>query len=382
MLYKKWKKTGEEISILGFGAMRLPVVNNEDSNIDEVKAISMIRKAIDGGINYLDTAWPYHGGNSERVCAKVMKDGYREKVKIATKMPSWEIETVEDMDRILDEQLRKLEVDSIDYYLLHTLTHDYWAKYQKLGYKKFLLNAQRSGKIKYLGFSYHDDGDLFKEIIDDFDWDFAQIQLNYLDEDYQAGMEGAKYAYSKGVDIIVMEPLRGGLLAAEPPAGIKEILDKSDKKRTPAEWALRYLWDKPEISMILSGMNSVEQMEENLQTASTASENHLSVSDKNTVMDMKQFYHSKIRANCTNCRYCLPCPAGVYIPELFWAYNHDAIFNDFGKAKFWVTGFIKEGQRASDCIDCGACEDHCPQQIPIREHLKKIVNLYEVEDKV
>lgn len=381
MLYKKWKKSGEELSILGFGAMRLPVVDGVDKNIDEEKAIPMVRSAIDKGVNYLDTAWPYHGGESEAFCAKVMKDGYREKVRIATKMPSWEIETYDDMVRILDTQLKRLEVESIDYYLLHTLTHDYWAKYNNLDYKKFLTDAKAAGKIKYAGFSYHDDKDLFKEIIDDFDWDFAQVQLNYLDEDYQAGMEGAKYAYEKGIDIIVMEPLRGGLLAVDPPDGIKSILDKSDKDWKPAEWALRYLWDKPEISMILSGMNTMEQMEENVTTASGASADHLSDEDRNTVAAMKQFYLSKIRVNCTNCRYCLPCPVGVYIPELFWAYNHDAIFSDYGKAKFWVTGFIKEGQRASDCIQCGACEEHCPQQIPIREHLEKIVDLYEKTDE-
>lgn len=382
MLYKKWKKSKEEISILGFGAMRLPVIDGDDSKIDEDKAISMIRKAIDKGVNYLDTAWPYHGGNSERVCAGVMKDGYRDKVKIATKMPSWEIETYDDMVRILDEQLERLEVEFIDYYLLHTLTHEYWEKYKKLDYRKFLKESQKAGKIKFLGFSYHDDGILFKEIIDDFDWDFAQIQLNYLDEDYQAGLEGARYAHERDIDIIVMEPLRGGLLAADPPEGIKEILRQSPSERSPAEWALRYLWDKPEISLILSGMTADEQMEENIRTASTAAAGHLTADERDTVAQMKQFYLNKIRVNCTNCRYCLPCPSGVYIPELFWAYNHDAIFGDYGKAKFWVAGFVKEGQRASDCVECGACEDHCPQQIPIREHLKKIVEIYEVPEAV
>lgn len=379
MLYKKWKKTNDEISVLGFGAMRLPILDNDDSKIDEEKAVRMIRKAIDKGVNYLDTAWPYHGGNSERVCARVMSDGYRDKVKIATKMPSWEIESYEDMERILDEQLIKLEVESIDYYLLHTLTHDYWAKYKALDYKKFLSEARNAGKIKNVGFSYHDDRDLFKIIVDDYDWDFVQIQLNYLDEDYQAGLEGARYASDRDMDVIIMEPLRGGLLASPPPDGIKEIMSRSVIDRTPAEWALRYLWDKPEISMILSGMTTDEQMEENIATASTSPAKHLTDEEKETINDMKQFYLSKIRVNCTNCRYCLPCPVGVYIPELFWAYNHDAIFNDFGKAKFWITGFIKEEQRASKCIECGACEEHCPQQIPIRQHLKKIVEIYEVQ---
>lgn len=380
MLYKKWEKTGDELSILGFGAMRLPVLENDDSKIDEVKAVSMIRKAVDQGVNYLDTAWPYHGGNSELICAKVMKDGYRDKINIATKMPSWEVETVDDMDRILDEQLKKLEVECIDYYLLHTLTHDYWAKYRKLDYKSFLLKAKNEGKIRNIGFSYHDDRDLFKEIIDDFNWDFVQIQLNYLDENYQAGLSGAEYAHAKGIRVIVMEPLRGGMLACEPPEGVKRIMDEASIQRTPAEWALRYLWDKPEISMILSGMTTDEQMRENLHTASTAPEGHLTEEEKGIITGMKEFYLNKIRVNCTNCRYCLPCPSNVYIPELFWAYNHDAIFDDFGKAKFWTTGFIKEEQRASKCVECGICEDHCPQKIPIRVHLKEIVELYENDE--
>jgi len=380
MLYKQWDKTGDRISILGFGAMRLPVLEKDPTKIDENKAISMIRKAIDKGVNYLDTAWPYHDGQSEPLCGKVMKDGYRDKVFIATKMPSWEIESLEDLDRILDQQLERLEVEYIDYYLLHTLTHEYWTKYKNINYKKFVKKAKESGKIRHFGFSFHDDRDLFKEILDDFDWDFVQIQLNYLDENYQAGMTGAEYAFSRGIPVIVMEPLRGGMLASTPPTGIQEIINTAEEKKTPAEWALRYIWDKPEVSLILSGMSLDEQMEENIQIASNAAAGHLSEKDRLLVNKMKDFYLKKIRVNCTNCRYCLPCPSNVYIPELFWAYNHDAIFDDFGKAKFWTTGFIPEDQRASKCVDCGLCESHCPQKIPIRKHLKRIVELYESGD--
>jgi predicted aldo/keto reductase-like oxidoreductase len=377
MIYKNWNKTGDSIGILGFGAMRLPTLKEDPSKIDEEKAIKLIRSGIDEGINYLDTAWPYHDGQSEALCAKVMKDGYREKIFIATKLPSWEIKKHEDMMSILDKQLKKLEVDYIDYYLLHSLQQDHWNMYKRLDYKKFLREAKAQGKIRQYGFSFHDHGNLFKEILDDFDWDFTQIQLNYLDQDYQAGFSGLKYAFKKKIPVIIMEPLRGGMLAMEPPEDIQAILNNSGRKYSPAEWALRFLWDREEVAMVLSGMTLPEQLEENLAVAKDAHAGHLSEADRLTIENIRQAYKSKIRVNCTNCRYCMPCPTGVYIPELFWAYNHDGLFGDFGKAKFWATGFLKEEQRASKCIECGICMDHCPQNIPIPSTLKKIAAIYE-----
>jgi predicted aldo/keto reductase-like oxidoreductase len=220
--------------------------------------------------------------------------------------------------------------------------------------------------------------ELFKEIIDDYDWDFCQIQLNYLDENYQAGVEGMRYAADKGIGVIIMEPLRGGMLSrTELPPEVEALWKAAEQKRTPTEWALRYVWDFPEVGVVLSGMTMMDHVVENLHTASEALPQSLSDHDKAIIQQVKTFYHGRMVVNCTNCRYCMPCPAGVNIPELFWAYNHDAMFNDFGKAKYWVTGWLKEHERASKCVDCGACEDHCPQNISIREHLKKVAEKYE-----
>ncbi|MDA3955271.1 aldo/keto reductase [Oceanispirochaeta sp.] len=378
MLYRKFGKTNEKLSILGFGAMRLPIIEGDVKHIDEEKALKMIRHSIDLGVNYLDTAWPYHGGNSESFCGKVMQDGYRDKVKIATKLPSWEIKSPGDMDRILDQQLERLGVETIDFYLLHSLNAANWANMKKHDYKSFLIRSRAAGKIRYTGFSHHDDIDLFKEIVDDNDWDFCQIQLNYLDEHYQAGLEGMDYAVSKGMGVVVMEPLRGGMLArTEIPEELQSIWDASDTKRSPAEWALRSLWDREKVGVILSGMTTMEQVQENLKVAGEALPGTLTEKENNIIGKAKDYFHSKIRVDCTNCRYCMPCPQGVYIPEIFWAYNHEALFDDFAKAKFWTTGFLKEQQRASNCNSCGQCEKHCPQNIEIRRHLKDVAARYE-----
>ena len=378
MLYRKFGNTQEELSILGFGAMRLPVLDDDVSRIDEEKALKMIRYAIDEGVNYLDTAWPYHGGTSEAFCGKVMQDGYREKVKIATKLPSWDIKKHEDMDKILDQQLQRLGVKTIDFYLIHSLNAANWSNMKKHDYKSFLKKAQDAGKIRYIGFSHHDDIDLFKEIVDDNHWDFCQIQLNYLDEHYQAGLEGMDYAAEKGMGVVVMEPLRGGMLArTELPDELQSIWDSSEEKRSPAAWALRSVWDRDKVGVVLSGMTTMDQVVENLKVASEARPSSLTAQDNSIINQAKEYFHSKIRVDCTNCRYCMPCPQGVYIPEIFWAYNHEALFDDFDKAKFWTTGFLKEQQRASNCNSCGACEKHCPQNIEIRRHLKDVAARYE-----
>ncbi len=381
MQYRELGKTGENLSILGFGAMRLPVIDGKDADVDEVKAVEMIRRSIDRGVNYLDTAYPYHGGKSERVCARAMKDGYREKVRIATKLPSWDIRAHEDMERILDEQIDKLEVDTIDFYLLHALSRSFWPLVKDNDYKSFIEKAKANGKIRYTGFSFHDNIDLFKEIIDDYDWDFCQIQLNYLDDNYQAGIEGMRYAAERGIGVIVMEPLRGGMLSrTELPPEVEALWKSADEYRTPTEWALRYVWNFPEISVVLSGMSTMEHVEENIRTASQTLPESLSEKDKSIIHKVKDFYNDRMVVNCTNCRYCMPCPSGVNIPELFWAYNHDSIFNDRGKVIFWVNGWLKEHERPSKCINCGECEEHCPQNISIREHLKIIEGKYEGKD--
>ena len=380
MQYRKFGNTNEELSILGFGAMRLPLIDGDDAKIDYEKAIPMVRYAIDNGVNYLDTAYPYHQGNSETFCAAVMKDGYRKKINIATKLPVWEVKEHDDMMRLLDEQLDKLEVETIDFYLLHALSSKTWQNTVDCDYKSFLKQAQREGKIRYVGFSFHDDLTLFKEIVDDYDWDFCQIQLNYLDENYQAGIAGLKYAHQKGLGVVIMEPLRGGMLAkTELPEDIQVLWAASEIKRSPAAWALKYLWNMEEIGVVLSGMTAMEQVAENVQIAAETTAGSLTDEENEIIQQVKQIFHDRTIVPCTNCKYCLPCPQGVNIPENFWAYNHASIFGDYGKAKFWITGWLEEPQRASNCIQCGQCETKCPQNIEIMKHLAIIKETYEVE---
>lgn len=381
MQYREFGKTKEKLSTLGFGAMRLPLLDDDTSKIDYEKSIKMVRYAIDNGVNYLDTAYPYHGGKSEAFCAAVMKDGYRDKIKIATKSPVWDIKKHEDFDEKLDEQLRNLEVEKIDFYLLHALCDKFWTPMKEYDYKTFLDNAKNEGKIKYAGFSFHDNFDLFKEIVDDYDWDFCQIQLNYMDENYQAGLNGMKYAHEKGLGIIIMEPLRGGLLAKlEPPTEVAELWNSCDIKRTPAEWALKYVWDIEEVGVVLSGMSTMEQVVENVKIASETIANSLTPKEIETIEKVRDFYNSRMIVNCTDCKYCLPCPVGVNIPENFWAYNHDSIFDDFGKAKYLISSWLEKEQRASNCTECGQCEPQCPQNIEIIKHLAIVAEKYEKED--
>jgi uncharacterized protein len=378
MQYREWKKTGEKISALGFGAMRLPMTEGKKPQVDEERAIALIRQGLDLGINYLDTAWAYHDGLSEEICAKVMRDGYREKVNIATKLPTWDVKSSKDMYFYLEEQRKKLEVQQIDYYLIHCITQKNWKICQDNDYKSFLREAKKQNWIRYYGFSFHDNLDLFKEVVDDFDWDFVQIQLNLLDENFQAGLEGMKYAASKGMDVVIMEPLRGGTLASENPGGeLEQILNEAPVQRKMAEWSLRYLWNLPEVSTVLSGMSAENQLIKNVNSTRGADPRSLSEDEQETLNKIKGYYLSRIRVDCTLCRYCMPCPEGVNIPENFWAYNHDGLFNDRDKAKFWINNFLNEEQRPSACTECEECIDKCPQGIAIPTELKKVGELLE-----
>ena len=380
MLYRNFGKTNEKVSALGFGCMRLPILPGGDqSKIDYDKAIKLVRYAIDEGVNYIDTAYPYHGtgmnkgGASELFVAKALKDGYREKVKLATKLPSWLIKTREDMDKYLNEQLERLETDSIDFYLIHALNVDTWATLKELGISEFLDSAIKDGRIKYAGFSFHDKLDLFKEIVDYYDWSFCQIQYNYLDEDFQAGTEGLEYAARKGLGITIMEPLRGGKLAANLPKEAIDAFSKSDIKRTPVDWALSWVWNHPEVSVILSGMGEMNQVIENIKTASEAKVNSLTQKELNTVSTVKTIIREKVKVNCTACEYCMPCPSGVNIPKCFTFYNNHSMFGKEDGYKL----FLDPKQKASNCIECGECETHCPQGIPIRKELKNVKALFE-----
>lgn len=381
MLYRKLGKTGEMVSILGFGCMRFPIIEGGDmSQIDEERSMEMVRYAIDQGVNYLDTAYPYHGtgmgggGMSEPFVAKIIKDGYRKKVKIATKLPVWLIETREDMDKYLNEQLERLEIETIDFYLLHSLNKNVWEKLKLLGVDDFLDKAIEDGRIKHAGFSYHDAGEYFNEIIDYYNFSFCQIQFNYLDEDYQAGLDGLNYAYKKGLGIVVMEPLRGGKLVENLPKQVKDIFNKANIKRSPAQWALEWVWNHKEVPILLSGMSRLEQVIENVETASSFKEDSLTRTslEKDTIEEVKKIFKDNIQVNCTECKYCMPCPQGVDIPKNFNVYNDYYVFGD--RDSYYK---IDEEARASNCIGCGICESHCPQGISIALEMEEIKTLFE-----
>ncbi|WP_368490871.1 aldo/keto reductase [Clostridium sp. BJN0013] len=379
MLYRKFGRTNEMVSILGFGCMRLPILPGRDlSKIDEKKAMELVRYSIDKGVNYIDTAYPYHGtgmskgGKSEPFVAKALKNGYRKKVKLATKLPSWLIKTRNDMDKYLNEQLERLETDYIDFYLVHSLNHRDWDRLKENGIDEFLDSAIKDGRIKYAGFSFHDKLDLFKEIVDYYDWSFCQIQYNYLDENFQAGTEGLKYAAGKGLGVTIMEPLRGGKLVNNLPEKAKTTFSEATIKRTPSEWGLRWVWNHPEVSVVLSGMNSIDQVIENIKIANEAKENSLTEKELKIIDEVKNIIKGKVKVNCTACGYCMPCPSGVNIPGCFSSYNNHSMFE-----KDETYGFIPPDQKASNCVECGKCETHCPQNIPIREKLKKVRLLFE-----
>lgn len=386
LLYRDFGKTNEKVSALGFGCMRLPVVGSNPTNIDEKKAIKMIRYAIDQGVNFIDTAYPYHGlsldqgGQSEPLLAKVLKDGYREKVKIATKLPSWVIEKREDMNKFLNEQLERLETDCIDFYMVHGINKTYWQNLKELGFEEFLNGAIAGGKIKHAGFSFHDRIELFKEVVDHYDWSFCLIQLNYLDDNYQAGIEGMEYASKKGLGIAVMEPLRGGHLATSIPAEVLELFNDTTVRRSPAEWALRWVWNHPEVAVVLSGMNTMGEVKENLKIAQETHPNSLTESELDIIKQTKSLFDEKLKINCTSCGYCLPCPSGVNIPENFSKYNDYFLFGSPETKdiyQFHYDTLIMVNERASACTECGVCEEHCTQGIPIIQELNNVQELFE-----
>ncbi len=369
MLYRKVPKTGDELSILGFGCMRL--ASKEDGSIDEERAIKQVRYAIDQGVNYVDTAWPYHMGESEPFLSRALADGYRSKVKIATKLPSFLVESREDMDKFLNAQLEKLKTDQIDYYLLHYLVGDLWDNLNKMGVAEFLDNAKADGQIKNAGFSFHGHGTDFNGIVDGYDWDFCMIQYNFLDEKNQAGTAGLAYAASKGLGVMIMEPLRGGLLTNPVPPEVKEIWDLAPVKRTPAEWALRWIWNHPEVTVVLSGMNEESHVEENIAVADQAYPDSLTEKELDLIGQAEQKYHELMKVGCTGCRYCMPCPAAVNIPLCFEIYNNKYLSGNPDEAKFYyvvrLSGLVTAGdpEFASQCIECEKCLEKCPQHIDI-----------------
>ena len=377
MIYKSFGSTKENISILGFGCMRLPIIDNDTSKINEPEAINLIRYAIDNGVNYIDTAYPYHREMSESLVGKALQDGYREKIHLATKLPSWLIKAPEDFDHYLNEQLEKLQTDHIDFYLVHALNKNFWKNVKEHGLFDFLDKIQKDGRVKHIGFSFHDELDLFKEIVDAYPWSFCQIQYNLLDRDYQAGEEGLDYAKNKGLATIIMEPLRGGFFTRNVPNDIAAKWNESETKRSPAEWAFKFLWNNPKVDLVLSGMTNLDQLKENIATASNSPANSLSEKEVNIINDVTKIYKDRIAVDCTNCKYCMPCPANVAIPDCFEQYNNAAMFGDVETAKNQYQMFIGSKKFASLCVECGKCEKACPQHIPIREKLKEVANLFE-----
>jgi hypothetical protein len=380
MLFRKITKTGDELSILGFGCMRLAQKNNR---IDEERATRQIRCAIGHGVNYIDTAWPYHGGESEPFVGRALANGYRERVKLATKLPSWLVQSRADMDRFLDAQLKKLATSHIDYYLVHSMNGNTWDRVAALGVADFLDRAQADGRIANAGFSFHGLRQDFKRIVDAYPWQFCQIQYNFLDEENQAGTEGLKYAASKGLGVIVMEPLRGGALATTPqPPAIDALWQEAGKRRTPAEWALRWVWNHPEVNVVLSGMNHEAQVEENLKIASDARPDSLAEAELSLIGRVGKKYREIMKVGCTGCGYCQPCPSGVNIPECFSLFN---AFHSFGQKDFapflYVVrmGGLITGQPAyaSLCSHCRDCIQKCPQGLEVPELLEQVAAEFE-----
>jgi predicted aldo/keto reductase-like oxidoreductase len=379
MRYRKLGKTDVDVSILGFGAMRLPMEGNPGGlagfdpkiPINEIEAMKMIGHALESGINYYDTAYLYHGGKSETFLGKALRP-YRSKVMIATKLPMWNLEKPEDCEKIFSDQLSKLNTDYIDFYLVHGLGGTTWKKAQEMGVLKFLDGLRSSGRIRYAGFSFHDEVKVFEDIINAYDWDMCQIQYNFYDQDYQAGKEGLAYAASRGIGVVVMEPLRGGKLVDQIPFEIQEVWNSAPVKRSPVEWAMRWVWNHEGVSTALTGASTLDQLKENTRVVRDASPNSLTSEELSLFDEVRAIYRKMLKVDCTGCGYCMPCPNGVDIPRNFQLYNDTFLFKGGEFNAFFYNHFLTPEQRASGCFDCLICLEKCPQKISIPEELKTV----------
>ena len=369
MQYRKFGKHDLKVSALGFGCMRFPTLG-EPGKIDEAEAIRMLRYTIDNGVNYIDTAWPYHNETSETLVGKALGQGYREKVFLATKSPVFLIKDPAEYDQYLNRQLEKLQTDHIDFYLLHALDEKKWQQCLEHNIFDFISRAKADGKIKHMGFSFHDDLSVFKEIVDAYDWDFCQIQYNYMNEEYQAGREGLRYAAAKGLGVVIMEPLLGGRLARVGSPALQAIWNKVPGKGTPVKWALRWLWNQPEVSVVLSGMSAMEQVEENVCIASEARINSLTNAELDVIRQAKEFYLAQTKVDCTGCQYCAGCPAKIKIDNIFQLYNSAYMYDEHQRARQAYKRMVEKEEDFSRCLDCGQCEEICPQHLEVRRHLR------------
>lgn len=370
MKYRK-DRYGNDISILGYGCMRF---TQSGGKIDLDKAEREVMAAYRAGVNYYDTAYVYQG--SEVALGEILsRNGIRDEIKIATKLPHYLIKKPDSLERYFQEQLERLQTDHIDYYLMHMLTDiRTWQRLVDMGIKEWIKEKRESGAIRQIGFSYHGNSDMFCELLDAYDWDFCQIQYNYMDEHSQAGVTGLRYAAERGIPVIIMEPLRGGKLAVGLPDEAQKIMKHHDKQYTPVQWALRWLWNQPEVTVVLSGMNSMEMVEDNVRTASSVEVGELTERDQAMLRQVVDTINAKMKVGCTGCRYCMPCPQGVDIPGSFAALNrkYSEGYMSAMKEYLMCTGLRAEASNAGKCIECGKCETHCPQHIAIRKELKGV----------
>lgn len=375
MKYRKMPKSQDQLSILGFGCMRLPTT--ADSQIDEDQTFAMLHEAYRQGVNYFDTAWTYHDGASEPFLGRFLTQINRNKVFVATKLPCWLVKTRADMDDFLAKQLQHLQTDYIDYYLLHGLNKGSWAKMKELGVFDFLEKAKAEGKIRHAGFSFHDDYATFSQIVRAWDWDFTQIMLNYLDTQHQAGLRGLKLAASKQMGIISMEPLRGGKIIQNIPPEVERVWNEAKNTQSPVERALNWVWNIPECTVLLSGMSALEQVQENIELSKKAKPGMLSDKELQIYARARKAYLSRIPFLCSGCRYCMPCPNEVAIPNVLGEYMEAIMFENFTTNKEEYLRFIPENMRADKCIQCGECLSKCPQQIDIPKWMQVISEHYQ-----
>ncbi|MBQ0079091.1 MAG: aldo/keto reductase [Eubacterium sp.] len=370
MQYRK-DKYGNDISILGYGCMRF---GRKGASIDIDKATSEIKAAYDAGVNYYDTAYIYPG--SEAAIGEIFSRlDIRDKIHIATKLPHYLVKKAGTIDKMFNEELKRLKTDYIDFYLMHMINDvKSWERMKGFGVDKWIEERKAEGSIRQIGFSYHGDAENFCELIDAYDWDFAMIQYNYMDENTQAGRKGLEYAASKGIPIVIMEPLRGGKLVNNLPKEAKDLFDNHPAGLSPAQWAFKWLWNQPQVMCVLSGMNSMEMVEENVTTANDSVVGMFGEEENQFLRDVSTAINAKLKVGCTGCGYCMPCPKGVDIPACFHAYNMKYAEGFISGMRHYMqsTTFRKTPTIASNCIGCGACEKHCPQAIPIRDELKNV----------
>ena len=374
MKYRKFGKLDWKVSALGFGAMRLPLLNSKDyGSINEPEAIRMIRYAIDHGVNYIDSAYGYHHGNSEVVIGKALKNDYGKEVRVATKLPCFEVRSYEDFDRILNEQLTRLQTQKVDFYLLHGLDTFAWPKVRDLGVLKWAEDAMANGRIGYLGFSFHDNINVFRKIVDAYDnWTLCQIQYNFMDEEIQAGTCGLEYAHKKGLAVVAMEPIRAGRLARTP-AAIRKLWDEAPVQRTPQEWALRWVWNHPEVTLALSGMSKMEQVVENIAVAANSQPHNLADADLTLIGRVRDTYVALNAISCSGCRDCMPCSYGVNIPRIFDLYNEALMYNSAAESRkiYQDPLTTKTEEWGDNCTKCNQCLEVCPRKLNIPEELEK-----------